>query len=108
MAGSALLVLRIGVAAAAVLVSERMCPCPSWTTFPLIVLIACMLLGFCARMAAGTCAAIILGAALETGGVSGLEISLHVASAIAVALLGAGAYSLDAIFFGRRVIHLSR
>ena len=33
---------------------------------------------------------------------------LHALSAIALALLGAGAYSLDARMFGRRVIELGR
>jgi len=44
--------------------------------------------------------------AVRTGGTPGAFLVLHGIDALALALLGAGAYSVDARLFGRRVIRL--
>lgn len=106
--GVAFLVLRVGVGAGAALLSLGLCPCPSWTGFPLIVLIICTLLGFCSRLAGAVCAAMMIAVAFETGGLGGVRAGLQAAPAIALALLGGGTFSLDALLFGRRVIDVGR
>jgi hypothetical protein len=36
-----------------------------------------------------------------------IALAAHVLSAIALALLGPGAYSMDALLFGRRIVHIN-
>jgi hypothetical protein len=107
--GAALVLLRAACALAAVpAISGFSAPTPvAWLSgapsAALILMLAC---GFWVRVAA-TLLTVALAARLGTG--SGEAILLHLAcagAAAALALLGPGAWSIDAHLHGRRVIRL--
>ena len=59
--------------------------------------------GLYTRIASVGCAAVTIIGFAEMGGRAGILLGLH---ALDIALLGAGAYSIDAMIFGRRVIQI--
>lgn len=70
------------------------------------VLAIALLTGACTRLAAGVSAIAIVAISARTGGQLGLLGLLQGADALALCMLGGGAYSIDARLFGRRVIRL--
>ena len=103
--GLALLTLRLslaGVLAAVPVVAAL----PPWTPLVFDVLGLTLLIGALTRVAAAVSAACLAGAGALVGGGHGVVLALHGLNAAALALLGAGAYSIDARLFGRRVITL--
>jgi hypothetical protein len=103
-AGVALLMLRLSVAS---LVVAMICLnfLPQWLSICAAIVAVALLVGLFARFAAALCATLVMLFFLEHHGREiDVVIVLHAASALAVALLGPGAYSVDAYLFGRRVI----
>ena len=103
--GLALLALRLslaGVLAAAPIVAAL----PPWAPLVFDVLGLALLIGAFTHVAATVSAACLAGAGAMAGSAGGLVLALHGLDAAALALLGAGAYSIDARLFGRRVITL--
>lgn len=78
----------------------------AWISAGAGVLALAMILGLCTRIAAGLCAFAAAVVCLRVEGLSRLAISAHGLTAVALSMLGPGAYSLDARLFGRRVIDL--
>lgn len=65
-----------------------------------------LLLGLGTRMVAFACAAIAIGAGVSLRDWRGVVIALEALNCVSLGLLGAGAISIDAYLFGRRVIRL--
>jgi uncharacterized membrane protein YphA (DoxX/SURF4 family) len=105
-AGIALLLLRISAASLMVATNYHY-SAPQWLSVCAVIAAVALLIGFFARFAAALCAAFVILFFVEHhGGMIEVAIVLHAAGALAVALLGPGAYSIDAFLFGRRVIQL--
>jgi hypothetical protein len=105
--GIALLLLRISVAAMLLIVASR----GGTTASPLlclgaIVLSAALCLGLLTPIAAALCCAIDLISLFGIAGADVRIVTLSALNAAALALIGPGAYSIDAHLFGRRVVHL--
>lgn len=101
LAGVALLLLRLTVAVIPVAVS-RVPSVPLWMAVALILIAASVVLGLLTRFAALSC--VVLSVVMIALDGDALDLALHGVDALALALIGAGAYSLDAHLFGRRVI----
>ena len=108
--GVALVLLRLSVAAAL------------WSTQPLdplvsarvelfvglIVLTACICFGVLTPVGAVLCVAWQFVSSFSTSEAESLSTVVAIATAAALALLGPGAYSIDAALFGRRVVVVTR
>jgi hypothetical protein len=106
--GAALLLLRLSTAfllPLAVFISLS----PSlWLDVAVVLLAISLAAGVAVRLAASLAALVILFAASRSGGALSAILALQALQAAALALLGAGAYSIDARLFGRRVIQLNK
>jgi hypothetical protein len=80
----------------------------SWAVAGLLIVAATLLVGFYTRLAAMICAVLASVVFIEIPGTLSWLMGLQALSAAALALLGAGAYSIDAHLFGRRVIELGK
>ena len=102
--GIGLLLLRISVAAACLLAYIQCETRAAWVLPTVIPMSACLCAGALIPLAAVLAVALELTAArsLRVNGAGLLVITII--DAAALALLGPGAYSLDALRFGRRVI----
>lgn len=106
--GIALLLLRLVVAGGLLFVVHRngsllffyicLIPLVAIATF-------CLLAGLMTPIFAALCA---LLDAIEFGSLTSLPLLFVVATAIVLALVGPGAYSVDAVLFGRRLIRYTR
>jgi hypothetical protein len=104
--GAALLLMRIATAATLLLAAHHALRPDAWQLFIAAALAIGLLMGLFTRVL-GALGALLLGVfAIRTGGPVGGLLALHGIQALALALLGAGAYSIDARLFGRRVIRL--
>ncbi len=75
---------------------------------PSLVLSIFLVLGFCTRPASATLAVLLgIGGAVGTNG-SSFSLLGGVLECVALALLGAGVWSVDERLFGRRIIKISR
>lgn len=111
-AGLALLILRLAVAAA-LISSARLCPGPETEVVLALSRIAAVLIivGWYTRLAAISAVALSLCAfwVCREPGVDALRINaLMIAILVAIGLLGAGAYSVDARIYGRRRLVVGR
>lgn len=99
-----LILLRITAAATLHLdASGRFAPAqPDWAFVALCVCSAALLVGFLTPLFAGVVA--ILSLTLVGGGTESFAPAVAAANAVALALLGPGAYSLDARLFGPRTV----
>jgi len=70
----------------------------------LVLIAVALALGVLTRWAALVCAALAMAEAAVTRGDQAFLLGLLALNAAALALLGGGAYSVDALLFGRRVI----
>ena len=106
-AGLALLILRLAVAAA-LISSARLCPGPATEVLVALSRIAAVLIvaGWYTPLAAGSAVLISLGTlwVCREPGINALMIAIL----IAIGLLGAGAYSVDARLYGRRRLVVGR
>lgn len=101
--GAGLLLLRFAVAGSAIL-SVLLGPAAPFWCEPLVVVIAislCVGIGVRASASLGLLAALCVPA-----GAPQLLVIVHAVTAASLVLTGAGAYSLDARFFGRRRVVL--
>ena len=108
-AGFALLVLRCSLAAE--FVSFAYLLHVSFTDLELLVtaaLVLALLLGFATQAAVLAYAGIAMFEFARVGGVVGACVALTGLMAISLALMGPGAFSLDARLYGRREISLDR
>lgn len=108
-AGFALLFLRIGYAFVAfgIVALLPAGSLGSTTLYAAAGLVALFLLvGFATRAAALVLGLAVVVALTLAAPAQQLILAGHVASCAAIALIGAGAFSIDAIRHGRRVIHL--
>ncbi len=104
--GVALVILRLSLLSTLLLHLYRYGPILSWVwTTPAIVLIsAALALGGATGIVCALSCAAEIGFKLTARGFDGSVLMLSIPLAIALAMLGPGAYSLDARLFGRRVI----
>ena len=107
-AGVALLLLRIstGLTPLATYLHVGTTPANRWLPIALIAAGALLGLGVGTRVIALVAAIAAVIAGLCMGGSRAALVTLEGLSLVAVALLGAGAYSIDARLYGRRVINL--
>jgi hypothetical protein len=101
--GLALVLLRISVAIAALLASHSLQGLSSWSVAAVFIV--------CAALSAGFLTPIVAILALVFDGLAWTNIGPGTSAAaclnaLALALLGPGAYSVDAYRFGRRVVVL--
>jgi hypothetical protein len=101
--GVALLLLRVSAASLIAVCLSRV-PLSAWVVSGLLVVALALLVGLYTRVAAAICAILALAAVSRNGGTLSWLLGLQALSAAALAILGAGAYSIDARLFGRRVI----
>ncbi len=105
-AGAALLLLR-GALAAALAAGTQLTDVAALQVAVAVVAVA-LLAGFCTRILAGIAAVIGFALAAHLAGPLGFSAAMHSLCAIAVSVLGAGGYSIDARLFGRKIIDLDR
>jgi hypothetical protein len=105
-AGVALFILRVSISVALVVDgTERWALVTSWWGLMLILLPAMLLiLGFLTPYACATSCLVQAGVVILAGGHDKFHLLLAILNTGAVALLGPGAYSIDAHFFGRRLL----
>jgi len=102
LAGVALLVLRLTISTSLVFGASLVEI--NWILFGTIVISAALLFGVFTSGVAALGAMVAIGLGIEIGGDLGFAIALHGAAAVALSMLGAGGYSIDARLFGRHVI----
>jgi hypothetical protein len=102
--GIGLLLLRISVAAACLLAYIQCETRAAWVLPTLIPMGACLCAGALTPLAAALAVALELAAATNLCVNGAGLVVITIIDAAALALLGPGAYSLDALRFGRRVI----
>lgn len=105
--GLALLLLRVSVAGALLLqdLAHRH-DLPVGIMVASILLAITLLLGYVTPFAAAMSVVFHLTVSLLLSTQAGYLASIACLDALALALVGPGAYSLDSHFFGRRVVHL--
>jgi uncharacterized membrane protein YphA (DoxX/SURF4 family) len=108
-AGAALLLLRFSSAAIAWPTLARLLPTPAGWWFAAsgaAILILALATGFGTRAAALLLATALVAGLLAARGETALLLLASAGGATALALLGPGAWSIDAHRYGHRVIHL--
>jgi hypothetical protein len=106
-AGAALLLMRLATALMILFTLSKSFSPGFWLYLAAALLAAGLAAGFAVRLVAAVAALIIVGAAIRSGGTLGILLAVQALQSAALALLGAGAYSIDARLFGRRVIRLN-
>jgi hypothetical protein len=108
-AGIGLLLLRVCYASVAFAVVAVLPPVPAGvhTLHAIAAVISlCLAIGFATRLAAVLLGLAALASVPGSGSVQQLLLAGHVGGCAGLALIGAGAFSIDARRHGRRVIHL--
>jgi hypothetical protein len=108
--GVALVIIRLCLLGTLLLHLHRYGPIMSWGwTVPAILIIAAALaVGGATSLACALSCAAEVGFKLTASGFDSVVLMLSIPVGIALAMLGPGAYSLDARIFGRRVIVFPR
>jgi hypothetical protein len=104
--GVALLIGRLAAAAVLAFALGGLALDSVWAALPLILLAASLAAGLLTRFAAAACAALVVVGATRADGALCAVLTLNALHIAGLVLTGAGAYSLDARLFGRRVIRL--
>lgn len=103
--GAGILIARLS--GAALLVSGLAYrPTPSWAELPAVLLALGLAVGAFTRIVAVLAAGLVAVVAYSFDRPLGVVLLLHALNLAAVVLVGGGAYSLDGLLFGRRVIRL--
>lgn len=105
--GAALVLLRSSLAL--LLVSGTwcsMCALVSWTRVALLMLALALFAGLYTPLVAMLCSALAIVVGLRLDGFPQVLVLLQALTSAALALLGPGAYSIDARLYGRREIDL--
>jgi hypothetical protein len=103
--GVGLLLLRLSVAGSLLLLAVMLSDTANWLQFLAILGAASLCAGFQTRMLAS----FSLVAPIASLAIASVPLSLaalHLVDAFALALTGAGAWSVDAALFGRRIVTL--
>jgi hypothetical protein len=103
LAGTALLLLRVSVALALLLAHWTLAT-PFWILAALLLLALLLVIGFLTPYASSITCLVQLGVALLSGEQHSLHLLLSALNSGVVAILGPGAYSIDAHIFGRRLV----
>ncbi|BCW87576.1 hypothetical protein sos41_07060 [Alphaproteobacteria bacterium SO-S41] len=104
-AGAGLLLFRLSVAGSVLLLSQSAFAFSAWWQIPGLAAAAALSIGMWSRAAAlGSIPIVLHALARDTGSLG--PVLVHIVSAVALALTGAGAFSVDAHFFGRRRVNL--
>jgi putative oxidoreductase len=105
-AGLALLLLRCSAAAFLLSAFPSLLTAPPWPALVLCTIAVAIMLGTLTRIAASLCAAVAVIMLVMPGmrAIAGVPSLLDAA---ALAMIGPGAFSIDARRFGRRTIHLT-
>ena len=109
--GVALFILRLSLGGALSLRAyraEAIMDSKLWLTVVVLIIASALAIGALTAVACCLCCAAEIGFMLSAHAYDESVLILSVPMAIALALLGPGAYSLDARIFGRRVIVLPR
>ena len=105
-AGVALLLLR--VAAATTLIVDGMANWASVTSFWILIVFLLpafsLIVGLLTPYGAMVCGLVQMVVLFKTGGCNGFHLAMSILTSGAVALLGPGAYSVDARMFGRQIL----
>ncbi|WP_165184520.1 hypothetical protein [Caulobacter soli] len=104
--GVALLIGRLAAAAVLMFVLNDTARQALWLALPLVVVAAGLVAGLLTRFAAAACVALVVFGAARADGALCVVLALNALQVVGIVLAGAGAYSLDARLFGRRVIRL--
>jgi hypothetical protein len=107
-AGLGLLLLRLSAALLLGSIMADLNRLAPWIAVPLDLIIVAITLGSGTRIAASLCAVLAPILLLQEAGAPRLLIATHALDVAALALLGPGAFSIDARLFGRRTIGLPR
>lgn len=102
--GVGLLLLRLSVAGSLTATLLGSADVPAWIQFLSILLSIGLCAGVLTRLLAGL--SILAVAAVVTDSVAPVLVILNLADAIALAMIGPGAFSVDARLFGRRTVVL--
>lgn len=102
--GLALLIARLAGAALGALCLDQPSQLQPWIWAVIVTLAVALTLGLSTRIAAAGMAVVVALTAVRSGGAFGWALGLNAAHVATLVLAGAGAYSLDARLFGRRVI----
>jgi hypothetical protein len=108
-AGAALALLRVSAAAALLNygVKYSCLEFRFWILLLLNVPVAALVLGVLTPYASGVCCLVEIAVVNRPGGHSTLPVLFAILNTACVGILGPGAYSLDARFFGRRIVEFS-
>lgn len=107
MPGIALLLLRVAVASTVLLHGYTQQDDPSLWLVAALLLALPLLAGFLTPIVSALAIAVQCVSLYNMTGPARAFAAILLLSAVALALLGPGAYSLDAVRFGRRVVDLS-
>jgi hypothetical protein len=105
-AGAALLVLRLSVAGVLVanLAAQWALSPPFWVVPGSVLLVTFLCIGLLTPYCAILNCLIELGLFIVTGGQNGFHLAIAAVDSGVLAVLGPGAYSVDARLFGRRIL----
>jgi hypothetical protein len=103
--GAGLLLLRFSVAISLLMLSAMHSGAANWLQFLAILTVASLCAGFQTRVLGGLSLAAPIFA-LAASRTPLLLAALHIVDALALVLTGPGAWSADAVLFGRRIVTL--
>lgn len=106
LAGVALLLLRGSLALFLVMTPVGALSLPLWLFFLLGLAAIALSIGVATRILAGLCAVAGAVVVLHMGSAMAMPFVTQAIDAAALALIGPGAFSVDARLFGRRTFHL--
>lgn len=103
--GTALVALRISLAAFVLIAVAEVPDLALWTVCAMVAVASLILAGWHARTA--SILSSLVAALVWTKVDSGVLVLPHLLDAVALVMIGPGAYSIDALMYGRKTMHLS-
>lgn len=105
LAGVALFLLRLQLAAASALVAAEMfMPAPIWASIPLYLLSILLVAGFLTPLLSVASCILCISTVWLLGSPANVIFAAMTLTSMALGFIGPGAYSIDARLFGRRTI----